>query len=100
MRRASLLALFILGGCYGPYDQGWDEGCTQGGLDGAMWGGIDAALCYSALPNPGPVIAGPGRYDEGFSDGYTSCFTDEYLNAWTDAITILEQDLGPCDELL
>jgi len=38
MRTAQWIVLASLGGCYGQYDQGWDDGCYQGGLDGAMWG--------------------------------------------------------------
>ncbi len=100
MRRACLVLFFGLTGCYGPYNEGWDEGCWEGSLDGAMWGGVDAALCYTSNPDPGPVVGGPSRYDEGFVDGYESCFVDAYRDSWTFALSSLEQDLGPCDVLL
>jgi len=100
MRTAFLLLLAGLAGCYGPYDEGWDEGCYQGGLDGAMWGGVDAALCYSSNPTPAVVIGGPSRYDEGYVDGYNSCFADEYLDAYGYAMDVLEYDLGPCETVL
>jgi hypothetical protein len=101
MRRAVAWVLFVgLSGCYGPYDEGWDEGCYQGGLDGAMWGGADAALCYRSNPTPSAVVAGRSRFDEGYVDGYQSCYVDAYRDAWSYALYVLEEELGPCDELL
>ena len=101
MRRTLHLSMLAtLTACYGPYDEGWDDGCYQGGLDGAMWGGADAALCYTANPTPGVVIVGPTRYDEGYTNGYDSCFADAYLDAYDFALFSLEQDLGPCETLL
>ena len=95
----TLSLLWALAGCSGPYDDGWVEGCYQGDLDGSMWAGVDAALCYSANPTPGPVISGPTRYDEGYVDGYNSCFAESYLIAYDIALYTLEADLGPCETL-
>ncbi len=92
-----LIPLAALFGCTSSYDQGYDDGCYQGALDGAMWGGADAALCYSADPTPGFVSAGPTRYDLGFADGYDACFPGEYQAAWDFMIVTLEEELGPCE---
>jgi hypothetical protein len=101
--RTAPLALLLMSvaatGCTAAYDDGWADGCYNGELDGSMWGGVDAALCYSPNPVAGPVDAGPTRYDLGFFDGYNSCFGPAYLDAYDFATVVLEQDLGPCEEV-
>lgn len=100
MRLCLPMLIAALMGCRG-YDRGFDDGCAQGSLDGAMWGGADAALCYTAVPAPVvPATVGPPAYDRGFVEGYDSCFVTEYLDAWDFMLLTLEEDLGPCDELV
>ena len=100
MRRAILLIPLALVACTTAYRDGYSDGCYEGGLEGARWGGVDAALCFSQYADPGLVGGGPTRYDDGYVDGYESCFVDEYRYAWNVAMDALTAEYGPCDALL
>jgi hypothetical protein len=99
MSRAAWIIAFIpLVGCITDYDQGFEDGCRFGEIEGARYAGIDAALCSKPDDTPPDLWGEPTDYDDGYADGFYTCFPDSYWDSWRDSNAYLDETVGACEE--